>query len=152
MCLNAEKQLQAIDSVSLTLVLMPVGKASGIPVRVILKGIQCVCVVWCVCVCVCVCVCGWMVGGRVVVQVCVLTEPHVCSNRSHPSFFGSVHTVRALFSHLCFAKFHTSIGGAKNSLYAGDCKLVESAFIFNDGVVPEFCLSQLQQKSFDFRS
>ena len=61
MCLNAEKQLQAIDSVSLTLVLMPVGKASGIPVRVILKGIQCVCVVWCVCVCVCLCV--WVGGG-----------------------------------------------------------------------------------------
>ena len=57
MCWNAEKQLQAIDSVSLTLVLMPVGKASGIPVRVILKGTQCVCVV---------CV----VWGHVVVRVC----------------------------------------------------------------------------------
>lgn len=36
--------LQAIDSVCFTLVLMPVGKAAGIPTGVIITGTQCVCV------------------------------------------------------------------------------------------------------------
>lgn len=68
--LECWKQLQAIDSVCLTLGLLPVGKASGIPTGVILKGAVCLCA-----------------------QVYIFMQPRVYYNQ-HLSLFHCLYTAR----------------------------------------------------------
>lgn len=125
------KQLQAIDSVCLTLVLMPVGKASGIPIGVILKGSVCE---W-VCVCACACV-----------HVHMFMQPHVYYNKK-PFLILWLYAHWQLSAAICFfVKCHTTVIYHKRSqqincwrtknLYTTECKLDQCTFIFNCSVDP----------------